>query len=141
MPLVRLAWVSATATMGKYRAGMEIARVILRCVDLERAVQFWRDAVGLELVRQSEGFAFFAAGSTELILSEVPPEHMVASLTEVVFSVDDVLETHRRLGQRGVPFEVEPRPVLTEGNRHLLATHFRDPDGDLASVTGWVEAS
>jgi catechol 2,3-dioxygenase-like lactoylglutathione lyase family enzyme len=109
-------------------------------VDLDRAVQFWQATVGLELVRQSAGFAFFAAGATELILSEVPREQMVASLTEVVFSVDDVLETHRRLGERGVPFEVDPRPVMREGDRQLLATHFRDPDGNLASVTGWVEA-
>ena len=117
---------------------MEIARVILRCGDLDRAARFWRDAVGLELVRQSEGFAFFAAGSTELILSEVPPDKMQPSLTEVVFMVDDVQDTHRRLIERGVPFEVEPRPVMAEGNRQLLATHFRDPDGNLASVTGWV---
>ena len=119
---------------------MEIARVILRCADLERAVRFWRDAVGLELVRQSEGFAFFA-GSTELILSEVPPDQIVPSLTEVVFAVDDVYQTHRSLIERGVPFEVEPRPVLEEGHRRLLATHFRDPDGNLASVTGWVVES
>jgi catechol 2,3-dioxygenase-like lactoylglutathione lyase family enzyme len=117
---------------------MEIARVILRCADLDRAVQFWGSAVGLELIRRSESFAFFAAGSTELLLTEVPPHEMVPSLTEVVFAVDDVHGTHRRLGERGVPFEVEPRPVMTEGNRQLLATHFRDPDGNLASVTGWV---
>ena len=110
------------------------ARVILRCVDLDRAVQFWRDAVGLELIRRSHGFAFFAAGSTELLVSEVPPDQMVPSLTEVVFAVDDVHDTHRRLAERGVPFEVEPRPVMTEGNRRLLAAHFRDPDGNLIEI-------
>ena len=118
---------------------MEIARVILRCADLDRAVEFWRDAVGLELIKQSDGFAFFAAGSTDLLLTEVPPDQIVPSLTEVVFAVDDVRSTHQHLLERGVPFEVEPRPVMTAGNRQLLATHFRDPDGNLASVTGWVE--
>jgi hypothetical protein len=41
----------------------------------------------------------------------------------------------------GVPFEVEPRPVTSDGERTLLAAHFRDPDGHLVSVTGWVDGA
>jgi hypothetical protein len=44
------------------------------------------------------------------------------------------------MATRGVPFEVELRPVSTDGERQLLAAHFRDPDGNLASLTGWAPA-
>jgi len=118
---------------------MRIARLILRCSDLNRSVAFWRDLVGLDLVNLTPGFAFFEAKPVQLVLNVVPEERVVASLTEVVFEAKDIRDVHRRLTEQGVPFEVDPRAVVAEGNRQLLATHFRDPDGNLASLTGWVE--
>jgi catechol 2,3-dioxygenase-like lactoylglutathione lyase family enzyme len=61
------------------------------------------------------------------------------SLTEIVFEVDDVVASHSEMSAKGVPFEVEPRTVTSDGARDLLATHFRDPDGHVASITAWVE--
>jgi hypothetical protein len=51
---------------------------------------------------------------------------------------DDVRAAYEELSGRGVPFEIELRPVTSDGERDLLAAHFRDPDGHVASVTGWV---
>ena len=60
-------------------------------------------------------------------------------MTEVVFQVPDVFATYDDLAARGVPFAVEPRPVTGGGAQTLFAAHFRDPDGNLASISGWVD--
>jgi catechol 2,3-dioxygenase-like lactoylglutathione lyase family enzyme len=118
---------------------VRLSNVILRVSDMESAIAFWRDLVGLELVWAGDEFAFFALGDSQLVLNQ--PEHYVRqeSDTEVVLEVDDIAAAFAEMRDKGVPFEVEPRPVTGDGSRQLLATHFRDPDGHLASVTGWVE--
>ncbi|HEY7469562.1 MAG TPA: VOC family protein [Acidimicrobiia bacterium] len=118
---------------------MRLSNVILRVSDLESSIVFWRDMVGLELLWSSGEFAFFDLGDNRLVLNQPLAYQSQESDTEIVLEVDDLYATHGEMRGRGVPFEVEPRPVTSDGERTLLATHFRDPDGHLASVTGWVE--
>lgn len=117
---------------------MQIHRLILRVSDLETSVEFWTGKVGLELAGKGGGFAFLDGGGVQLALNQVDEVPDDASLTEIVFQVDDVRAVFDELSGRGVPFEVDLRPVTSDGNHELLAAHFRDPDGHLASVTGWV---
>jgi hypothetical protein len=104
-------------------------------------VAFWRDRVGLELGFASDEFAFFAVGENQLVLNQPEVFHAQTSDTEVVLEVEDLAAEYASMKARGVPFEVEPRPVTSDGQRTLLATHFRDPDGHATSVTGWVEGT
>lgn len=117
---------------------MEIARVILRVTDMVQSVAFWTQIVGLDIGSEVGPFTFLEAGGVQLVLNEVEGPVEDPSLTEIVFETDDFAAVHADLRSRGVPFEVEPRPVTSDGERDLLATHFRDPDGHLASITGWV---
>lgn len=119
---------------------MRLSQVILRVTDLDESVEFWTDTVGLSLSGKAGSFAFLNAGDVQLILNQVDDRPDDASLTEIVFEVADIHRDHQALVQRGVPFEIEPRPVTSDGDRELWAAHFRDPDGHLASVVGWVGA-
>ena len=118
---------------------MKLSNVILRVSDLETSITFWKEKVGLELIISSGEFAFFALGESQLALNQPPAFESQMSDTEIVLEVDDLATSFAEMKDRGVPFEVDPRPVTSDGVRTLLATHFRDPDGHLASVTGWVE--
>jgi catechol 2,3-dioxygenase-like lactoylglutathione lyase family enzyme len=118
---------------------MRIDQIILRVRDLDEAVRFWSDTFGLTLTMKAGAFAFLDGGEVQLTLNRVEDKPAADdSLTEIVFEVDDIHTEHRALLARGVPFEVDPRPVTTDGERELWATHFRDPDGHLASVVSWV---
>jgi catechol 2,3-dioxygenase-like lactoylglutathione lyase family enzyme len=117
---------------------MRIARVILRVADLTNSVAFWSGKVGLEVTFESGPFAFLNGGNVELVLNETSQSISEGSLTEIVFEASDVVAAFAELTQQGVPFEVDLRSVSTEGPRELMAAHFRDPDGHLASLTGWV---
>lgn len=117
---------------------MRVSRIILRVSDIERARAFWVDRVGLRMRAGSGEFLFLDAGPVDLILNhdDADPGH---SLTEIVFETDDLMSAYESLRQRGVEFMVEPRAVTSDGDRDLFAAHFRDPDGHLASITGWVD--
>ena len=111
--------------------------MILRVTDMDRSVAFYRDAVGFEELTVSGIFSFFDAGSIRLALNVgSPPEP--STTTEIVLEVPDVLKSYRAMADRGVPFEIEPRAVTADAGRELHAAHFRDPDGHLWSITGWV---
>lgn len=117
---------------------MRVGQVILRVSDLDESVAFWTETVGLPLATRVEQFAFLDGESIQLILNQVNDRPADHSLTEVVFEVEDIRGVHAELVDRGVPFEVDLRPVTSDGDRQLLAAHFRDPDGHFASVVGWV---
>jgi catechol 2,3-dioxygenase-like lactoylglutathione lyase family enzyme len=117
---------------------MRISQVILRVADLGRSLSFWRDAVGFTETMSFEAFSFLDGGAIGLVLNETPTPVRDETWTEIVMEFDDVRAAYEELSGRGVPFEIELRPVTSDGERDLLAAHFRDPDGHVASVTGWV---
>jgi catechol 2,3-dioxygenase-like lactoylglutathione lyase family enzyme len=118
---------------------MRLSNVILRVSDMGAALEFWEQKVGLDVVLANPEFAFLALGEVQLALNRLAEFESQASDTEIVIEVDDLYTAYEEMRERGVRFEVEPRPVTTDGDRTLLATHFRDPDGHLASITGWVD--
>lgn len=118
---------------------MKVSHIILRVSDMDRSVAFYRDRVGLPVLSASPVFTFLDAGSIKLALNATGTEQdSDASLTEIVVEVDDVAARYAAMAERGVPFEVEPREVMRAEGSVLAAAHFRDPDGHLMSITGWI---
>jgi catechol 2,3-dioxygenase-like lactoylglutathione lyase family enzyme len=119
-----------------------LSNVILRVSDLERALAFWRDRIGLPVKGAAGELAFLDAGEVALALHAVPsPAEAsggLAALTELVLEVPDVRAAHAELAARGVAFRTSPRAVTGDAARELWACDFRDPDGHLVSLTGWV---
>src|SRR5687767_3721880 len=103
---------------------MRLSNIILRVSDLGQSVAFWRDLVGLDLSWSGDEFAFFAVGDNQLTLNQPLMFEDQASDTEIVFEVEEVHTTVSEMRERGVPFEVEPRVVTSDGERTLYAAHF-----------------
>jgi len=121
---------------------VRISYVILRVADMDRSLAFYRDEVGLTVLSASPEFSFLDGESIQLALNQ-PAEALPRdeSLTEVVLEVDDIGITCEQMAARGVNFRIEPREVMRQDGRSLHAADFRDPDGHVLSITGWVEAS
>lgn len=122
---------------------LKISNIILRVADMPRAIEFYRDRVGMAVRFSSPEFSGLDGDGMTLLLNqpEHPPEGAnagLSALTEVVLEVPDIQGTYRALKERGVPFRIEPRIVTTDGQRELWAADFRDPDGHALSLTGWV---
>jgi len=124
-------------------AAVHATRVILRVSDLDRSTAFYRDRVGLRLQSLNDEFAVFDAGDMVLMLEHLPkppssPSAGLAAFTEIVLESADVLATHAAMQARGVQFKREPRAVTTDEARVMYAADFRDPDGHVLSIAGWV---
>src|SRR6266850_494037 len=113
----------------------DIGQIALTISDLDQAIGFYRDTLGLKhLFSAPPGLAFFACGSVRLMLSgpEKPDaERLGAAL---YFKVADISEAHKVLAGRGVTFEAEPHLVTRMPDHELWMAFFRDPDRNLLAL-------
>jgi methylmalonyl-CoA/ethylmalonyl-CoA epimerase len=117
----------------------QIGVIMLGVKDVKRALEFYRDKLGLSVTSEFEGFAFLGTSGATLVHSEPLARHAGATVgaTEVVFSVPDVRAAYQGLRDRGVEFTHEPRAV----SGATWAANFRDPDGHTLSIYGLEHAS
>jgi methylmalonyl-CoA/ethylmalonyl-CoA epimerase len=95
--------------------------------DLDRAVAFYRDVLGLKLLyRTGDEWAEFEAGPIRLGLHGPGSARHRASGGAVVFRVEDLDATRRELERRGVRFEEREGEV--QGYARFV--HFADLDGN-----------
>jgi catechol 2,3-dioxygenase-like lactoylglutathione lyase family enzyme len=107
--------------------------------DASRAKPFYRDTLGLNLVREDPNALVFDANGTTLRLSVVP-ELAPGKFTVLGWEVHDIRATIEALAKRGVSFErydfmkQDDLGVWTAPSGARVAW-FKDPDGNLLSVS------
>lgn len=101
---------------------------------MDAAVRFYRDAVGLVLVRRDgDAWAQFEAGPVRFAL-HATEDPTPASSGTAVFRVDDLDAARWTLQQRGVRFEERTGEV--EGLARFAT--FRDPDGNPVQIIEYL---
>ena len=109
----------------------ELAQVTNVVHDIDRAVEFHRDTLGLPLLFQAPpSLAFFQMGAVRLMLS--PPENAEQDHPGSVLylRVTDIEAVHRTLVGRGVKFAGEPHRVHQAADYDLWLAFFHDPDNN-----------
>ena len=115
----------------------KIAQIALSSRDVPKATAFYRDMLGLKLMFEVSGMAFFDAGGVRLMVA--PGEHKgdLQNNTFVYFDAGDWYATEAALIARGLKFEREAEVVQrAEGKEHALR-FFKDPDGNMLAIMGW----
>ncbi len=113
----------------------EIGQITLTISDLDKAVVFYRDALGLtHLFSAPPGLAFFACGSVRLMLSRPEKADAERLSAALYFKVPDISAAHKALVARGVSFEAEPHLVARMPDHELWMAFFRDPDRNLLAL-------
>lgn len=107
--------------------------------DLDRAVRFYRDTLGLPFLFQAPpNLAFFDCQGVRLML-DVPSEPGFAPPSSIVYyAVDDIHGTRSTLGERGVHFRQEPHPIASLGDRTVWMAFFDDTEGNVLALTSEV---
>lgn len=108
-----------------------VGQIHISVTDVDRAVGFYRDVLGIPFLFQvpAQPMAFFASGDVRLYLG-VPESPEFASRVLLYFRVDDITTEHGRLAAAGVPFIDPPHVVHRDGSTELWMAFFRDPDGN-----------
>ena len=108
-----------------------VGQLMLPVTDVDRAVAFYRDVLGLPfLFAAPPQMAFFQCGDVRVLIG-VPEsgEHMRRGGT-VYFRVDQIQSVHATLTARGVAFQVAPHVVHRTPDSELWLAEFQDPDGN-----------
>jgi predicted enzyme related to lactoylglutathione lyase len=102
--------------------------------DIDRAVRFYRDALGLPfLFSAPPRLAFFDCGGVRLMLS-TPESDFDHPGSILYFSVDDIRRTHQTLALRGVAFRSEPHKIATLADREVWLADFEDSEGNVLAL-------
>ncbi len=109
---------------------MRLAYVMKFVSDMDAAVAFYRDTLGLPLKFQTPGWSEFITGETTLALHAASLDSPAGSC-ELGFSVDDIDAFHAAKAAAGVVFTQPP----TAEHGVKLAT-FLDGDGGRIGVSG-----
>jgi methylmalonyl-CoA/ethylmalonyl-CoA epimerase len=113
----------------------EIGQVALTISELDKAVEFYRDILGLKhLFSAPPGLAFFAAADVRLMLSRPEKSDSEKFSSAIYFKVAEIEQTHDVLVSRGVKFEAVPHRVAKMPDHELWMAFFRDPDGNLLAL-------
>ena len=105
--------------------GTQFRYAIKFVMDMNKAVKFYRDTLGLQLRFESPGWSEFATGETTLALHP-PSDKNLAGKVEFGFTVADVEEAfYRDMSAQGVLFSIPP----TKQDFGGLLAQFVDSEG------------
>ena len=110
---------------------VKLSYVIEFVADMNRAVKFYRDTMGLPLKFQSPGWSEFSTGETTLALhpsSQTNP----AGKVEIGFNVSDLAKFYEDMRAKGVKFPMPPKKQEFGG----MLAQFEDSEGAHVSVSG-----
>ena len=115
-----------------------VGQISLGIRDVERAVAFYRDTLGLPHLFTFGTLAFFDCAGVRLFLA-VPEDGTWRPSSVVYFRVPDIAAAHRALAARGVAFEAAPHLIHRHdsGLEEWMA-FFHDPDGNVLGLMSQV---
>ena len=109
-------------------------QISMRVHDVDRAVRFYRDALGLPFMFEAPPrLAFFNCDGVRLMLSTPEPgfDHPGSVL---YFAVDDISATWALLVSRGVAFRDQPHKIATLADREVWLAEFQDSEGNTLAL-------
>jgi catechol 2,3-dioxygenase-like lactoylglutathione lyase family enzyme/DNA-binding CsgD family transcriptional regulator len=115
-----------------------IGQISMFVTDIERAVTFYRDTLGLPHLFTFGTLAFFDCDGVRLFLG-LPEEGEWRPSSVLYFRVEDIQGTYDALTAAGVPFEGAPHLIHRhESGLEEWMAFFRDPDGNMLALMAQV---
>ncbi len=112
-----------------------VRQIAVSVSDLDAALTFYRDTLGLTFLFAAEpSLAFLAAGDVRLMLTAATDEHPAGTSSVVYFSVADVDTAYDTVLARGGTSERGPRLTARMPDHELWIAFVRDPDRNLIGL-------
>ena len=124
---------AASASFGLHRIG----QILVTARDLERAVRFYRDTLGMTYLFQVPRMAFFDCGGIRLMLG-IPDAVVDHPASVIYYQVDDIQAAHQTLTSRGVVFFNPPHRVAKLEKVELWLADARDSEDNILALMSEV---
>jgi methylmalonyl-CoA/ethylmalonyl-CoA epimerase len=120
----------------------QIGQIAVHADDLNRAVAFYRDTLGMRFLFQAPpGLAFFDCGGIRLMLDAVKEKDTSDRITSLIYyKVADINATYETLVSRGVKFESKPHLIVKMPDHDLWMGFFRDSEENLVGLMSEVRS-
>lgn len=110
-----------------------IGQVGITVTNVDLAIAFYRDKLGMKFLYQFPNLAFFDCSGVRLMLSVAEkPTETYSSV--IYFKVPDITAEYETMKSRGVSFEDEPHLIAPMRDYDLWMVFFRDLDRNLLAV-------
>jgi predicted enzyme related to lactoylglutathione lyase len=115
-----------------------IGQIAVNVRDLERAVAFYRDVLGVRFLFQVPKMAFFDCAGVRLMLGLPEGEEFDHPSSVLYFRVNDIQSVHAELQERGVAFRGAPHLVAKMPDHELWMAFFDDSEGNVMALMSEV---
>jgi catechol 2,3-dioxygenase-like lactoylglutathione lyase family enzyme len=115
----------------------QIGQIRIQVTDVDRAVAFYRDVLGMTFLYAFPGMGFFDVDGVRLMLVE-QEGRAFGGVSAIYYRVDDIGQAVKTLESRGVTFDDHPHVVHEDETYHLWMAFFKDPDGNVLALMSEV---
>ena len=113
-----------------------IGQISVTVKDIDKAVTFYRDVLGMNLLFQvpNPAMAFFDVGGIRLMLAVPTSAEHDHPASVIYYKVDDIHAMHKHLLDKGVTFDQNPHSVGQTPTHDIWMAFFRDVDNNTLSI-------
>jgi len=116
----------------------QIGQIAVPVSDIDRAVAFYRDSLGMRFLFQAPpGLGFFDCAGVRLML-DAPAKAAGHHSSVIYYKVADLQAAVETLSARGVTFEAKPHLIARLPDHELWMAFLRDPDGNMLALMSEV---
>lgn len=117
----------------------QIAQIFVNVKDLDRAIAFYRDMLGMTfLFTAPPGMAFFDCGGIRIMLGRADRPEIDHPASIIYYKVDDIEKVYEVFNARGVEFIVKPHLVAPMPTYDLWLADFKDSEGNILALMSEV---
>lgn len=102
--------------------------------DLDRAVAFYRDRLGLPFIWNDSHLAFFQVGDVRLLIETPESPEFDHPGSILYFDVEDIDQAVEVLERQGVTFRDRPHHIGDLGSVAVYMAFFADTEGNLLAL-------
>lgn len=118
-----------------------IGQIAVNVKDLARATEFYRDKLGMHLLYEFPGLAFFDCGGVRLMLARAEKPEFDHPTSTIYYRVADIQQSARVLKDAGVQFEHEPSIIAKMPDHDLWMLFIRDSENNILGLMSEVRNS
>lgn len=111
-----------------------IGQVSVTVQDLDRAVSFYRDQLGMPFLFQVPNMAFFDCAGVRVMLTLPEGRTDDVNTSILYYKVDDIQDACRVLKDRRVQFVGRPHKIADLEDHELWMAFFRDSESNLLAL-------
>ena len=117
----------------------QIGQIFVNVKDLDRAIAFYRDILGMTFLFQAPpNMAFFDCGGIRLLLGVADRPELDHPSSIIYYKVDDIDRVYEIFKARGVEFIVKPHLVAPMPTYDLWLADFKDSEGNFVALMSEV---